>query len=228
MVSIRNVNLNKLIFAHLNTKSIRNKFESLVDINKDNIDISMILETKVDDSFPDGQFFLDGFGTPFRLDRNRTGGGIILFIRNDIPAKVVSTDGRPIESFYVELNFRNKKWLLNCSYNPKHSSIESHLDSLSKSIDSLSSKYDNFILLGDFNSCIEDSPMKTFAEIYKLRNLIKEPTCFKNPENPACIDSILTNKSLSFKNTYVIETGLSDFHKMVVAVMKMHFPKMKP
>ena len=65
----------------------------------------MISETKVDDSFPDGQFFLDGFGKPFRLDRNRNGGGIMLFIRNDIPAKVVSTDDSPIESFYVELNF---------------------------------------------------------------------------------------------------------------------------
>ena len=39
---------------------------------------------------------------------------------------------------------------------------------------------------------------------------------------------VLTNKPLSFKNTYVIETGLSDFCKMIVAVMKMHFPKMKP
>ena len=48
----------------------------------------MISETKVDHSFPDGQFFLDGFGTPFRLDRNRNSGGIMLFIRNDIPAKV--------------------------------------------------------------------------------------------------------------------------------------------
>ena len=70
--------------------------------------------------------------------------------------------------------------------------------------------------------------MKTFGEIYKLRNLIKEPTCFKNLENPTCINLILTNKLLSFKNIYVIETGLSNFHKMIVAVMKMHFPKMKP
>ena len=38
----------------------------------------------------------------------------------------------------------------------------------------------------------------------------------------------MTNKPLSFKNTYVIETGLSDFHKMVAGVMKMHFPEMKP
>ena len=147
----------------------------------------MISETKVDDSFPDGQLVLDDFGRPFRLDRNRNGGGIMLFIRNDIPAKVVSTDDRPTESFYVELNFRKKKWLLNSSYGPKHSSKESHLDSLSKSIDSLSSKFDNFLLLGDFNSCMEDFPMKTFGENYKLRNLTKEPTCFKNLENPTSL-----------------------------------------
>ena len=70
--------------------------------------------------------------------------------------------------------------------------------------------------------------MNTFGEIYKLRNLIKEPTCFQNPDNPTCTDLILTNKPLSFKSTYVIETELSDFYKMIVAVMKMHFPKMKP
>ena len=48
----------------------------------------MISETKVDDTFPDGQFYLDAFGTPFRLDQNKNGWGIMLFIRNDIPAKL--------------------------------------------------------------------------------------------------------------------------------------------
>ena len=76
----------------------------------------MISETKVDDSFPGGQSFLDGFGTPYRQNRNRNDGGIMLYIRNYIPAKVVSTDDMPIESFYVVLNFRKKKWLLICSY----------------------------------------------------------------------------------------------------------------
>ena len=45
-----------------------------------------------------------------------------------------------------------------------HGSIESHLDSLSKIVDSVASKYDDFILLGDFNSCMEDSTRKTFGE----------------------------------------------------------------
>ena len=39
---------------------------------------------------------------------------------------------------------------------------------------------------------------------------------------------LLTNKTLSFQTTTVIETRLFDFHKMVVAVVKMHFSKMKP
>ena len=89
----------------MNINSIRNKFDSLADIIKDNIDVLMTSETKVDDSFPHGQFFLDGFGAPFCLNGNRNGMGITLFIRNDIPAKVVSADDRPIERVYVELNF---------------------------------------------------------------------------------------------------------------------------
>ena len=52
----------------------------------------------------------------------------MLFIRNDISAKVFSTDDRSTESFYVELNFRKKKWLLICSNNHRHCSIESHLN----------------------------------------------------------------------------------------------------
>ena len=58
---------------------MQNKFDSLADIIKDNIETLMISETKVKDSFPDGQFSLDGFGTPFRLNRNRNGGGVTCF-----------------------------------------------------------------------------------------------------------------------------------------------------
>ena len=58
----------------------------MADIVKVNIDILMISESKLDDSFLDSQFFIEGFGEPFRLDRSRNGGGIMLFIQSDIPA----------------------------------------------------------------------------------------------------------------------------------------------
>ena len=52
-----------------------------------NLDILMISETKIDDTFPDSQFLIKSFSVPYRLDRTAKGGGIVLFIRKDIPSK---------------------------------------------------------------------------------------------------------------------------------------------
>ena len=68
--------------------------------------------------------------------------------------------------------------------------------------------------------------MKLFCETYDLSSLIKVPTCYKNPEKPSCIDLLLTNRPKSFQNSSVVETGLSDFHKMAVTVMKTTFGKL--
>ena len=68
--------------------------------------------------------------------------------------------------------------------------------------------------------------MKNFYNSYSLNSLTKQLTCFKNPENPTCIDLILTNKPRSFQSTCVIETGLSDFYRITVSVLKTHFRKL--
>ena len=51
--------------------------------------------------------------------------------------------------------------------------------------------------------------------MYNTKN-IKEKTYFKNPENPTCIDLILTNRPRSFQDSTVVEMGLFDFHNMCV------------
>ena len=89
-------------------------------------------------------------------------------------------------------------------------------------------KYENILVLADFNACTDDETMKSFCSSYGLHSLIKQPTCYKNPENPSCIDLILTNKAKSFQSTCVMETGLSDFHRMTISVLKMHFCKLPP
>ena len=100
--ALRNKNLNKLIIAHL-------KFELLKEQIQDNIDILMISETKIDASFLIGQFLLNGYRTPFRLDRNAHGGGILLYVREDLPLKLLLVEENLIEGFFVEINLRNKK-----------------------------------------------------------------------------------------------------------------------
>ena len=170
----------------------------------------------------------DGFHTPFRFDRNKNGGGILLYVREDIPTKILSHDFPSAESFFVEIILHKKKWLINCSYNPNKNNIKNHLEVISKALDAFSTKYESIILLGGFNVCVDDETMRNFCNSYNLNSLIKQPTCFKNPENPCCIDLILTNKPRSFLSTCVIETGLSDFHRIAVSVLKTHFRKLLP
>ena len=178
-------------------------------ILKNNIDVLLLSETMIDSSFPKAQFEIDGF-TVYRRDRNEDGGGLLLYVRDDIPSDLLSTDSS-IEGMCVELNIRKKKWLIHCIYNPHKNFISSLLNEMGKNIDKYSSNYDNFILLGDFNCEPSEQPLEDFCHIFSCRNLIKEKTCFKNPQNPSCIDLILTNRSKSFQDSMVIETGLSDF-----------------
>ena len=80
-------------------------------------------------------------------------------------------------------------------------------------------------MLGDFNVGVDENHMKSFCENYDLKSLIKQLTCYKNPDCPTCIDLILTNVPRSFQSTCVVETGLSDFHLMTLTVLRKSFKK---
>ena len=54
----------RVIIGHIYINSIRNKFEPLVSFINNNLDIRMISETKIDDTFPDSQFLIKGFSVP--------------------------------------------------------------------------------------------------------------------------------------------------------------------
>ena len=60
--------------------------------------------------------------------------------------------------------------------------------------------YDNFLDIGDLNSEISEMVMSEFYDTYNLQNLVKDPTCYKNPSKPTCIDLILTNFPKSFQH----------------------------
>ena len=83
--------------------------------------------------------------------------------------------------------------------------------------------------MGDFNVEPNDATIKNVCQIYGCKHIVKCKTYFKNPiNNPTCIDSIITNRPKSFQESEVIETGLSDFHKMSLTVMKVFYNKQKP
>ena len=226
---IRIKNANPLIIGNLNVNSLRNKFQMLEELIKDKSDIFLIFETKLDSSFPSGQFVIKGYSTPFRLDRNQNGGGLLFYVGEDIPCKILNeyTPEKPIETFFVEINVRTRKWLLSCSYNQNTNLIADHLHCIGRGIDFYSSKYDSFIVLADLNTEVSNSFMEQFCASCNLKSLIKEPTCFKSVDNPSCIDLILANHPKCFQNSCVFETGISDFHKLPFTVLKTYFQKVK-
>ena len=64
---------------------------------KGNIDVLLVSKTKIDDNFPIGIFLIDGFSTPYRLDRNSNGSGLMLFVREDIPSSLVEAEANQLK-----------------------------------------------------------------------------------------------------------------------------------
>ena len=100
--------------------------------------------------------------------------------------------------------------------------------SISQAIDIYSTDYGKYIFTGDFNTEENEVAIKTFLVLHDLKSLVNVNTCFKSLEKPHCIDLFLTNNYRSFLSTCALSSGLSDFHKLVVTVMKTTFPKANP
>ena len=141
----------------------------------------MISETKIDESFPKGNFLIEGFSTPYRDH---------VICKANIPSNLLAFEDKPIESLFTELNLQNNKILINCSYNPHKSEIKKHLTALRNSLDLHSSKYEKILIFGDFIVEIEVANMKLFCKNYNLKTLIKQPPCYKNSNKPTCLDLI--------------------------------------
>ena len=97
---------------------------------------------------------MEGFRSPLRLGRNGSGGGIVLFIREELSSKLQSeyNPKSSVENISTEKNLRSKKWPLSCSYNLNLTLINDPIQNISGGLDFYSSKLDIFIILGDFNA----------------------------------------------------------------------------
>ena len=105
-----------------------------------------------------------------------------------------------LKDLTLKLNLRKKKRLLYCSYNLHKNQILNHIKEMGRSIDVFSSSCDSLILLGGFNVEPTEKHVKDFSLIYNCKNIIRNKTYCKNPENPKCIDLTMTNTPKSFQN----------------------------
>ena len=117
---LRIKNKGNLVIGNININSISSKFDQLKLLVEGNIDILVVTESIIDESFPTNQFLIDGFAKTYRLDRNQEGNGIFIYIREVIPCKPLKLNSMPsdIEGIFLELNLINKKSVFCGCYNP--------------------------------------------------------------------------------------------------------------
>ena len=97
------------------------------------------------------------------------------------------------------------------------------LESLSKSLAIYLDTHENVIILGDLSITSEDKNLQLFADSFNLEHLIKKPACFKG--SLSCIDLINRNMKAYFKKTCILETAISDFHKITAVSLKSQILK---
>ena len=214
--------MNRPLIGNLNIKSISNKLDKLKLSVLGKVDILVITETKLELTFPNSQFLIEAYSELYCFDRNWSRGGILIYVREDIPSKALTDHTLPhdIEGIFVELNLRKNKWLLFGSYHPPSQSDEYFFNHVKYGLDIYSKCYDKYMLIGDFNGEESEPCLSQFLFEINAKNIVKEPTCFKSLSNPSCTDLVITNSSSNFQNTKAISTGSSDFHKMEVSVLK--------
>ena len=171
---IRIKNVNRVVIGSLNINSLPSKLEMLKQVIGKNLDILTIQETKLDSSFPTKQLTIEGYSEPYRLDRNRDGGGVLIYVREDIPSKPLTKHNftQYVEGLFVEINLRKTKLLLFGGYrsdDPEYGLSKSDfLEQLRFSLDKYSS-YEKILVAGDLNIDNDEEILEEFLFEQKFK-----------------------------------------------------------
>ena len=200
-------NRKKLKCIHLNINSVRYKIAPLADIlTKSMIDILSLQETKLDDSFPHGQYSVTG-SRLHRKDHVINSGGLMMLIRDDIPQQrrldlehLEPCPGR-IEIMSVEIILRNKKWVLFSLYKQPQVKNACIIKALELIFNKISHEGKNIMCFGDLNINMlkENNYLNNVFDLLGVKNMVKSPTCFKSI-TATLIDLLITNVPKCLQN----------------------------
>ena len=220
------------MIAYLNINSVRYKLNELKPVcEKLDPLVLCLAETKIDDSFKTAQFVLPGFHPPFRQDRTNRGGGLLAYVRADIPCRKLSFETKQVETISLELTLNNKKWGIILAYKPPKITNTEFLHEMEGLCERMTSLYENILLMGDLNFDLLDpnksSALQDLMNLYDLQNLVTVPT-FLHQNGSSLIDVALTPNKRQFCDSAVIDMPCSDGHALVVVTTRSYLPKPRP
>ena len=142
--NLRVKNVNTLIIRNMNINTISNKFYQLKLFVQGKVDMLIVTETEFDSTFPTSQFMIDVYREPYPFDRNRNGSGVLIYIREEIPSKLLGDRNlsHDIEGIFAESNLRKKEVITFWSYDAHNQSDEYFLNRVKKCLDMYNKSYE--------------------------------------------------------------------------------------
>ena len=195
-------NKKSLKVAHININSIWHKFLPFSNLLLCSmLDALFLQETKIDESFPDGQFYIPNFNL-YKKDVNSNMGGIMMYFQSDLgqqrrsDLEISECQSGRVEIVAVELILNGEKWLFFSVY--KQPKVKDER----KIIDKCTAEGLKTILVGDLNIDVSKSQhcLLNVFDVQGVKNIVKQPTCFKNVNNPSIIDLVISNASTRLKD----------------------------
>ena len=228
-----------LHFIHLNINSLLTKIEELrITAKSTNAAIIGISESKLDESVLEPEIQIDDYKI-LRCDRNRHGGGVACYIRNDLSYNIISIFQSENESVFFEILLPNSKPItVGTIYRPPNQS--NFLEVLNESMNKIDSISNEIYILGDFNINFSLNDSYIFSKkirkitnqfqvtskvtmnivlFFSLHHLIKVPTRV-TCNNATIIDYILASYPETVTQQDIIDEGLSD-HQLIFCTRKI-------
>ena len=133
------------LIGYLNINSLRNKIVDAREVfGKLQLDNFALSETKLDDSFPSAQFYIENYEIRNRRYRGKIGGGLIEFVRKGfITKKIKEYETKVGETIASVFTISKKKWFCLSVYRPPTSTnLDLFFEELTNSLSKAVNKYD--------------------------------------------------------------------------------------
>ena len=225
LMDLKNKHRNKSVIGYLNINSFRYKAPDILEIlNGKYFDILGIAETKLDESFPDGQFWAENYMMYRRDGVSCSTGGLIVYVSSAITSRRRKDLEPPGHECIVFEQIHNKrKALFYMCYRAPRVDINTYLQELSISMDKALIETDVITVMGDLNQNLLQSSrsmqLRDFMDLFALKNLITTSTCYKNPENHSLVDVLMSSNFEQYCDAGTIANGYSDFHHLIYGVL---------
>jgi len=192
-----------------------------------NPDIICVTESWLDERVTENELCIPGFNL-LRLDRNRHGGGVAMYIKDVFLYKIISSC-HLLECLIVSISFGLCKLCIGLFYRPPNSSAIT-LDNLYSTLCNLEiCLFSHFILIGDFNVDFTvssnhylSSKLHSIASSFVLSQVVTQPTHFSHDGTPSLIDLVFVPSPSSVTSCEIVAPLSNSDHQVFVTYIDLY------